>query len=50
MSDPTLITWNKLAGLYAEKFMELPIYNESYDVFFERINNPAARILDIGML
>lgn len=48
MSDPTINTWNKVAGLYAEKFMELSIYNESYDVFFQRINNPAARILDIG--
>lgn len=48
MSDPTLITWNKLAGLYAEKFMELPIYNESYDLFIERVVSPNASILDIG--
>jgi 2-polyprenyl-3-methyl-5-hydroxy-6-metoxy-1,4-benzoquinol methylase len=48
MSDPTLKTWNKLAGLYAEKFMELPIYNESYDIFIERIDSPNASILDIG--
>jgi 2-polyprenyl-3-methyl-5-hydroxy-6-metoxy-1,4-benzoquinol methylase len=48
MSDPTLKTWNKLAGLYAEKFMDLSIYDESYDVFNEQIKNPTASILDIG--
>lgn len=48
MSDPTFKTWNKLAGLYAEKFMDLTIYNESYDVFIEEIKKPNASILDIG--
>jgi cyclopropane fatty-acyl-phospholipid synthase-like methyltransferase len=48
MTDPTHSTWNKVAGLYAEKFMDLTIYNESYDVFSSLIRQPAARILDIG--
>lgn len=41
-------TWNKLALAYQDKFMELDIYNESYDIFCERISDPVASILDVG--
>lgn len=27
----TFETWNKIAGLYEEKFMDLDLYNQSYD-------------------
>ena len=29
--EETFATWNKMASMYQEKFMELEIYNESYD-------------------
>ena len=43
----TFNTWNKMADLYEEKFMDLPIYNESYDRFCESIAMNG-RILEIG--
>lgn len=44
----TLQTWDKLASLYEEKFMDLSIYNESYDAFCTLVTRPMARILDVG--
>ncbi|MBL7836731.1 MAG: class I SAM-dependent methyltransferase, partial [Bacteroidetes bacterium] len=41
-------TWNKLAQLYQDKFMDLSIYNDSYDYFCNSIGISSARILDIG--
>lgn len=45
--EQTFDTWNKMADLYQEKFMDLAIYNESYDRFCEMapVNG---RILEIG--
>lgn len=48
LHDPTIPTWNKVAGLYEEKFMDLTIYDESYNQFIERMNCAAATILDVG--
>ncbi len=44
----TFETWDKVARLYQDKFMDLELYNESYDLFCDAIikNNP--RILEIG--
>ncbi len=44
----TFNTWNKLAGQYAEKFMDLPIYNASYDFICETIQTKNAKLLEIG--
>lgn len=44
----TLETWNKVATLYQEKFMDLDLYNESYDFFCNAINVDKAEILEIG--
>ncbi len=33
-----LKTWNKVASLYAEKMMDLPIYEESYKMFRELLH------------
>ena len=44
----TLQTWNKVAALYQEKFMDLDLYNESYDFFCKAINVDNAEILEIG--
>lgn len=44
----TFETWNKVASLYQEKFMDLDIYNDSYDVFCGLITRRSAKILEIG--
>lgn len=44
----TFETWNKVAELYQEKFMDMDLYNKSYDLFCELILNPNAKVLDIG--
>ncbi|WP_299764852.1 class I SAM-dependent methyltransferase [uncultured Dokdonia sp.] len=41
-------TWNTIAKRYEEVFMNLDIYNASYDRFCELINNDNASILEIG--
>ena len=48
MHDPTISTWNKVAGLYQEKFMDLTLYDESYDAFCTLIQKGSATILDVG--
>jgi 2-polyprenyl-3-methyl-5-hydroxy-6-metoxy-1,4-benzoquinol methylase len=44
----TFQTWNKLAALYQEKFMDLELYNKSYDFICDSITKEEAAILDIG--
>lgn len=44
----TFETWNKLASLYQSKFMDLDLYNESYDLFCAAIEKVNAKILDLG--
>jgi trans-aconitate methyltransferase len=44
----TFDTWNKVAKLYEEKFMDLDLYNDSYDTFCELVNTRNAAILDAG--
>ena len=41
-------TWNKVANLYEEKFMDLDIYNKSYDDFCKTIVKKNPSILEIG--
>ncbi len=48
MTDPASSMWNKVAGLYQEKFMDLTLYDESYDAFCVLLKNDAASILDAG--
>src|SRR5690606_4638216 len=40
--------WNNIAALYNEKFMDLPLYNDSYDFICEALFQPKAKILDVG--
>lgn len=47
-AQETYETWNKIAGLYQEKFMDLNIYNQSYDLFCSHINKTSAEVLEIG--
>lgn len=44
----TFETWNKIAEAYEARFMDLDIYNSSYDVFCESIKNKSGRVLEIG--
>ncbi len=41
-------TWNKVASLYQDKFMDLDLYNETYDLICNSISKPKAKILEIG--
>ena len=45
--ESTFNTWNKVALLYQEKFMDIDLYNDSYDIFCELLP-AAASILEIG--
>ncbi len=44
----TFDTWNKIASLYQDKFMELDLYNDTYDFICNSIDNPNAKLLEIG--
>lgn len=44
----TSTTWNKLAQIYQDMFMDLDLYNDSYDSFCEIISKQNADILEIG--
>jgi 2-polyprenyl-3-methyl-5-hydroxy-6-metoxy-1,4-benzoquinol methylase len=44
----TAQTWNKLANIYQDKFMDLDLYNETYDFFCDKIKRENAGILEIG--
>lgn len=44
----TIQTWDKLAQNYQDKFMNVTIYDASYDLFCEAIANDNASVLEIG--
>ena len=44
----TFETWNKVAHAYEEKFMDLDIYNNSYDLFCDQIKITDPKILEVG--
>lgn len=44
----TFQTWNKVAHLYQDKFMDLDLYNESYDFICDSVEKNNAKILDVG--
>lgn len=44
----TFETWNKLASLYQDKFMDLDLYNSTYDLICDSIAIQNAKILDVG--
>lgn len=48
LNDETHITWNKIAQIYEDKFMDLDYYNESYGHFLKLINESPARLFEIG--
>ncbi len=44
----TFQTWNEVAQVYQDKFMLLDLYNDTYDLFCKSINDPKAKILELG--
>ena len=44
----TLQNWNKLAQAYQDKFMEMDLYNVTYDQFCDAIDNDNAHVLELG--
>ncbi|MFD2892611.1 class I SAM-dependent methyltransferase [Flavobacterium chuncheonense] len=44
----TFETWNKIAMLYQDKFMELGLYDDTYDFVCNTISKQNAKILEIG--
>jgi glycerate kinase len=44
----TTNTWNKVATLYQEKFMNLELYNKTYDFLCQSIKDNVAKVLDVG--
>lgn len=44
----TFDTWNNIASLYQDKFMELDLYNTTYDYICTTVAEPNAKLLEIG--
>lgn len=44
----TFETWNKVAKIYQDKFMNLDLYNDTYDIFLDLIIETNASVLEIG--
>ncbi|MFC0778655.1 class I SAM-dependent methyltransferase [Flavobacterium sp. HJSW_4] len=44
----TFETWNKIAFLYKEKFMDLDLYNETYDFICGSLYKTGSKVLEIG--
>lgn len=44
----TFDTWNKVATLYQDKFMNLDLYNDTYDAFCGLVNDQKAKVLEVG--
>lgn len=41
-------TWNKIASQYQDQFMDLDLYNDTYDFFCNLISKEEPRLLEIG--
>ena len=44
----TFHTWNKVAQLYQQKFMNLDLYNDTYDRFCQLVEKEHAAVLELG--
>lgn len=44
----TFETWNKIASLYQDKFMDLDLYNDTYDFVCSSFDKANPKILEIG--
>jgi cyclopropane fatty-acyl-phospholipid synthase-like methyltransferase len=46
--EETRNTWNNIAGLYNDKFMDLTLYDATYDYVCDVVALSGAKILDVG--
>jgi 2-polyprenyl-3-methyl-5-hydroxy-6-metoxy-1,4-benzoquinol methylase len=46
--NETIQTWNKLALLYQDKFMNLDLYNKTYDFYCDQFKQLHPEILEVG--
>lgn len=46
--EETFDTWNKIASIYQDKFMDLDLYNDTYDHVCNSVTKPKAKLLEIG--
>lgn len=44
----TFDTWNNIASIYQDKFMDLNLYNDSYDFICNSVTKQKAKLLEIG--
>jgi cyclopropane fatty-acyl-phospholipid synthase-like methyltransferase len=44
----TFDTWNKVASLYQDKFMDLDLYHDTYDRFCQLIEKRGSSVFEIG--
>ena len=43
----TFETWNNIASIYQDKYMDMNLYNDSYDYICNTVTKPNAKILEI---
>jgi 2-polyprenyl-3-methyl-5-hydroxy-6-metoxy-1,4-benzoquinol methylase len=46
--EETFNTWNNIAAIYQDKFMDLQLYNDSYDFICNSLTIYKAKLLEIG--
>jgi SAM-dependent methyltransferase len=46
--EETFHTWNKVALLYQEKFMDLNLYDKTYDFFCDALTSHHTKLLEVG--
>lgn len=44
----TFQTWDKVANVYQDIFMDMELYNDTYNAFCNLIEKPSAKIFEIG--
>lgn len=44
----TFETWNNVASIYQDKFMDLTLYNDTYDYICVSVSKQKAKLLEIG--
>ncbi|AQX05956.1 methyltransferase type 11 [Elizabethkingia meningoseptica] len=44
----TFDTWNNVASIYQDKFMDMDLYNDSYDYFCNSVTKSKSKLLEIG--
>lgn len=44
----TITTWDKVAKLYQDTFMDISLYNDTYDAFLDQLDGDASSVLEIA--